>query len=90
MIYFYTPVQDDKALLELCTPPPIYKPGFGIAKASQASGDRRRCPRQVSRTRIAYQAGSFCGIERRVREINKEDSSEDLAERIVKPLRIQD
>lgn len=29
IIYFYTPVQDpdDKALLELCTPPPIYKPG---------------------------------------------------------------
>jgi len=28
IIYFYTPVQDpdDKALLELCTPPPIYKP----------------------------------------------------------------
>jgi len=45
MIYFYTPVQDDKALLELCTPPPIYKPGFGIA---EASSDGRRCPSQVS------------------------------------------
>jgi len=44
MIYFYMLVQDDKALLELCIPPPIYKPGFGI----EASGDGRRCPRQVS------------------------------------------
>ncbi|CAL1678742.1 unnamed protein product [Lasius platythorax] len=35
-LFLYTPVQDpdDKALLELCTPSPIYKPGFGIAKAN--------------------------------------------------------
>jgi hypothetical protein len=63
IIYFYAPLQDpdDKALLELCTPPPIYKPGVWRTMNVVLSAANL-----IMKIRFRVYANSFCSTTREI------------------------